>query len=818
MGKAKNLLFIPLLVSFFLFFLAVIFPMPADAGINEWTGIGPEGAEVYALAIDPSNPNILYAGTNYGVFKSSNAGTSWTDANTVFRSPNGWLYVSALAIDPLNPNIVYAVGGGVFKSTDAGTSWIDITPRGLWGTFPVASLAINPLNPSILYVGGWGDWEGLIFVSYDAGGYWFIIHTGSYGIIESLAIDPSNPNIVYAGYAGNNVGGVLKRTDAGGGWVNISGGFFNGYVTAIAIDPSNPNVIYAVAGGVFKSTDAGASWISIGSSDLTPPELSRYVYTLAIDPLNPNILYAGTNFGVFKSTNAGTSWTPMNEGLSNLVVHALAIDPSNPNILYAGTNGGVFKYQVQEGPPPLPDKITFQDPYWTQIMSYFAQRFNSSDQWPVFLNVSMPDYNITANIVLIASNDPITDYKIVRIKTNTISDLRDLKLAAVLPSSPGGCIEKAIADAFQDWRTNFWEELGKEILGEIFPEIGIISKAQFLLPIIACTSSGYTAGLQGWSPGQDFLVYLPIGVNLTLQVGREICKCAALAMAAAPWLCDCPAGATGVWQGTISENLNEISVNIQQTSPNWLAKIFRIHSPAELRLYDSQGRLTGLVNGLIKQDIPNSLYDPANEAVGIFFSTDSFLCEVAGTGQGTYRLTAVSIENKEPTTFVATDIPISPNEIFHYVFDWQALSRAEQRVTVHIDYNGDGIYESTITAGNQLTHDEFVLQTETVLDLDPNTLNLRSQGNFITAYIELPPGYNIAQIDISSIRLNGTVAPLAKPVQVGASLMVKFYRADIVNLVRGMNLTYPANVSFTVTGKVAGVTFEGSSVIRITNK
>jgi hypothetical protein len=362
------------------------------------------------------------------------------------------------------------------------------------------------------------------------------------------------------------------------------------------------------------------------------------------------------------------------------------------------------------------------------------------------------------------------------------------------------------------------EELTKEILSEI---LGLVipgaSSVQFIYSLTKCVSEGYAESLQGWSPGQDYLVYLPIGLNLTLKVEREICNCN---WATSPWIncINCPGAATGIWEGTISENLNQIPIDIQETSPNWWAKIFRIFSPAELRVYDSQGRVTGLVNGLIKGEIPNSLYDAANEAVGIFFSTDSFLCEVAGTGEGTYGLTAVSIENKEATTFVATDIPISPNEIYRYMVDWQALSRAEEGVTVHIDYNGDGIYESTIISGNALTHDEFVLQTATVVDFDPKTLNLRSQGNFVSVYIELPPGYNVAQIDISSIRLNGTVAPLAKPVQVGDYLMVKFYRMDIVNLVRAMDLTYPANVAFTVTGKVAGVTFKGSSVIRIINK
>ena len=76
-------------------------------------------------------------------------------------------------------------------------------------------------------------------------------------------------------------------------------------------------------------------------------------------------------------------------------------------------------------------------------------------------------------------------------------------------------------------------------------------------------------------------------------------------------------------------------------------------------------------------------------------------------------------------------------------------------------------FKKTVIADNDLTYDEFILQTETIIDFDPNTLNLRSKGRFITVYIELPEGFDVNQIDIASILLNDSVPALDKPTEIG---------------------------------------------------
>ena len=129
-------------------------------------GGGPPDADVLALAIDPSTPSTLYAGTNAGgVFKSINGASTWTAVNSGLTSTT----VNALAIDPSTPATLYAgtFGGGVFKSTNGGTSWTAAN-SGLTDT-RVLALAIDPSTPATLYAGTFGAG---VFKSINGGTTW----------------------------------------------------------------------------------------------------------------------------------------------------------------------------------------------------------------------------------------------------------------------------------------------------------------------------------------------------------------------------------------------------------------------------------------------------------------------------------------------------------------------------------------------------------------------------------------------------------------------------------------------------------------------
>lgn len=119
-------------------------------------------------------------------------------------------------------------------------------------------------------------------------------------------------------------------------------------------------------------------------------------------------------------------------------------------------------------------------------------------------------------------------------------------------------------------------------------------------------------------------------------------------------------------------------------------------SPGELRVYDSQGRVTGLVNGEIREEIPNSTYDDDANTVIIFSTANSYYWEVVGTSEGTYGIDISFVEDGETTTFVATDIPTTAGATHSYTIDWEALSEGEKGVTIEIDSDGDGEFEETI--------------------------------------------------------------------------------------------------------------------------
>ena len=356
------------------------------ADMQTATAKGVPWTPIRKLAINPSNPDMLYAAIsgNYGVYRSTDGGNSWTESLTVGSartvvinpaSPNilyaaidgdgiykstdngeNWITVStvltrtmALAADPNDGNILYAGtwGNGVYKSIDGGASWNPIN-SGINDPW-VLSVAVAPNASNTVYV---GTYDGHVYKSTDGGSSWSEPNPGfadNYNYIQGLAIDPTSSNTLYVGSNWDNGGGVFKSTDGGSTLISKNAGLLNTIVYSIVRDPANPQTIYAGTwgGGVFKSTDGGQNWVE--KNGAAPNSLRLpYIYALAISPAAPQIIYAGTaydNAGVFKSTDYGESWTEMSNGLpgDDKDIFSLAVDPSDPNIVYAGTENNVFK-------------------------------------------------------------------------------------------------------------------------------------------------------------------------------------------------------------------------------------------------------------------------------------------------------------------------------------------------------------------------------------------------------------------------------------------------------------------------------------------
>ncbi|MCX5977870.1 MAG: hypothetical protein NTV33_13900 [Coprothermobacterota bacterium] len=301
---------------------------------------GLQGSTVNALTIDPRNSQTLYASTRgYGLFKSTNGGTSWNASSSGLTSYN----VNSVLIDTSPLNALYAGtdGGGICKSTDGGASW-NASSSGM--TNSDALCLVFGSTPQTLYAGTRGS---AVFRSTDGGANWEPWSNGlTRNVVLCLAsyIPPhhggevGDPTL----YAGTLYGGIFKSTNGGRNWSEVNNGLTGTLIADIAIDPSNSQILYAATdAGVFKSTNGGGNWSSVNNGITSFP-----INSIAIDSSNNQILYAGTKYGgVFRSINGGNNWETMNQGLDGyaLQIGKLAIDPSSPRILYAGAEGGIFK-------------------------------------------------------------------------------------------------------------------------------------------------------------------------------------------------------------------------------------------------------------------------------------------------------------------------------------------------------------------------------------------------------------------------------------------------------------------------------------------
>jgi len=280
---------------------------------------------VATLAMVPDNPNLVYAGTEAGVYKTLDGGTTWTLTGETSLP-------LALVMDPTNDAVLYAgFNGGLRKTMNGGTTWTSAA-AGL-GSPQVFSLAVDPNHPQVVYAGTTGQGG---FRSSNGGASWTPLSIDS---SVGLLVDPSDSNVVFAGTNGN---GVYRSTDAGATFTRV-GSPDVGVVIAMA---KSGNSLYAgtATDGVSVSDDGGATWKNTGVS-------KGLGLILTVD--SEGTVYAGTNFdGVFRhrSDQPGRPWEPIAESILHDCNcqngHALAIDPSDPRHVFFSTNdGGLLETQ-----------------------------------------------------------------------------------------------------------------------------------------------------------------------------------------------------------------------------------------------------------------------------------------------------------------------------------------------------------------------------------------------------------------------------------------------------------------------------------------
>jgi photosystem II stability/assembly factor-like uncharacterized protein len=278
----------------------------ADTGLtNPASPTDSEDLRVDALALDPRSPNVLYAGTGLGVFKTSDGARTWKLASAGIdfggdplghRMLEGFIW--AIAIDPLHTSTVYAAGNGVWKSTNGGATWKRVLRNG------AVNLGIDPRRPEIVYASGMKGvhnkaTRNSIYKTVDGGGSWHAtgpsgLHDGYFG--HPIVVDREAPGTVYAG--GSK--GLFASANEGRTWRTLLS--LRRAVGAIALDPVQANVLYAGTSvrGVFKSVDGGQTWSELRLD-------MRYVAAIAIVPSRPETIYAG-GAGIWKSTDGGDTW------------------------------------------------------------------------------------------------------------------------------------------------------------------------------------------------------------------------------------------------------------------------------------------------------------------------------------------------------------------------------------------------------------------------------------------------------------------------------------------------------------------------------
>ncbi len=339
--------------------------------------IGPAttGGRIHDIEALPSDPSTIWVATaSGGLWKSTNRGQQWTNVfDTMDVSTFG-----DVALAPSNPQIVYAgtgeqnnrqstsYGNGVYRSDDGGATWRHL---GLAETRHIGRIQVHPSDPDVAWVAALGNlWapseERGVFRTKDGGRTWQkVLYVDENTGAVDLAIDPSHPDVLYAamyqrerrawGFNGGGPGsGIYKTTNGGDTWNELTDGLPPGDKgrIGIALARSNPRVLMALVEtadrdtqGTYRSEDAGSSWTRVSPMDGRP----MYYSHVFIDPTDANRVYTLATSS-YVSDDGGRNWTEIGAAPTYDVGvhsdhHALWIDPNDPDHLYLGGDGGLWE-------------------------------------------------------------------------------------------------------------------------------------------------------------------------------------------------------------------------------------------------------------------------------------------------------------------------------------------------------------------------------------------------------------------------------------------------------------------------------------------
>jgi len=335
--------------------------------------IGPAGmsGRITAIAADPSNTAIIYAGSaSGGLWKSVDGGIYW---EPIFdKQPTQ--SIGAIAVCESNPQEIWVgtgegnprnsinTGLGIFKSLDGGKTWQNM---GLKETKTIHRVIIHRDNPNVVLAGALGspfgpnDERG-IYKTTDGGKTWKkVLFVNNQTGCADLVVDPTNPNKLIAAMweygrkpwtfsSGGKGSGLYVSYDGGETWTKRTSedGLPEGELGRIglAIAPSKPNIVYALVeakdNALFKSTDGGIKWAKANTNERNVSERPFYYHELYVDPKNENRIF--NLYSEVSVSQDGGKTFDIFERVSHSDHHAFWIDPNNPNYMLLGSDGGLY--------------------------------------------------------------------------------------------------------------------------------------------------------------------------------------------------------------------------------------------------------------------------------------------------------------------------------------------------------------------------------------------------------------------------------------------------------------------------------------------
>ena len=337
----------------------------------QWRMIGPfRGGRVVAVSGIPGDGATFFFGSvGGGVWKTPSAGVTWAplfDGQPIAS-------IGALAVAPSNPEVIYAgtgesdirtdlsSGDGVYKTSDGGKTWATI---GLRDSRQISRIVVDPKNADVVYVGALGHAYGQnpergVYKSTDGGKTWaHVLNMGPEIGVSDLAISAGNPSTLFAGtwqahrppwstYAPlqGPGGGLYRTTDAGANWTQLKGnGLPEGDLGRVGVTVSaNGQRVYALieAGkksGLYRSDDGGNTWV-LANDDSRLTSRAWYFNQPTIDPNNPEVVYV-PNVALFRSDDGGKTISIVRGAPGGDDYHQLWIDPANSSRMVLGTDQG----------------------------------------------------------------------------------------------------------------------------------------------------------------------------------------------------------------------------------------------------------------------------------------------------------------------------------------------------------------------------------------------------------------------------------------------------------------------------------------------